>query len=140
MRPILAAALASVVLVTAYIALGGRDFGVAAPPDPCRARPALQSPGALGGAERIGLTALGRAACRLGVSRERLLLSLARNRRLPEGITHAQAAGAFRTSLSQTIDEEERTGRLGPSEAFLLRQAVNAVPVEQLLRLLLPGG
>lgn len=140
MRAILAAALVSVVLVTAYVALGGGGYDVASPPDPCATRPETQRDGAFATVERIGLGALGTGACRLGVTRERLLLSLARDRRLPDGVSSEEAADAFRDGLRETIDEEEQAGRLSAAEAFVLRQTVEVLPAEQLLRRLLGGG
>jgi hypothetical protein len=138
-KPVLAAALVAVVLACAYVALGGGDYHVAAAPDPCTSRPALARDGALAAAERIGVTALGEAACRLGVTRERLLLSLARDRRLPSGVPPERAADAFRAGLRTAIDEEASAGRLGAAEAFVLRQAVSTLPTEALLRQLFGG-
>jgi hypothetical protein len=139
MRAILAAALAAVVLACVYVALGGGAYDVAAAPDPCDARPATTGEGALAEAERVGVTALGAAACELGVPRERLLLSLARDRRLPDGVSTERAADAFRDGLRTAIDEEAAAGRLGAAEAFVLRQAVSVLPTEALLRQVFGG-
>ena len=133
MRTITAAALAAVVLVCVHLAAGGGDFAVAPPPAPCAERPAPERGGTLEAAERVGLVALGSAACELGISRERLLLSLARDRRLPGGIGSEQAAEAFRDGLGTALDAERDAGRLGETEALILRQAVELLPVEQLL-------
>ena len=133
MRAVTAAALAAVVLVCVHLAAGGGDFEVASPPEPCAHRPAPRQAGPLESAERLGLAALASAACDLGVTRERLLLSLTHDRALPDGITTADAAQAFRAGLATAIEEERAAGRLGEAQALILSRAVELLPVEQLL-------
>ena len=48
-------------------------------------------------------------------------------------MTTEQAAEAFRGGLRRGIDDEQAAGRLGDTEAVVLRQAVALLPVEQLL-------
>ena len=139
MRAVLAAALASVVLVGGYLLLGGGDYEPSKPPDPCRVSARSAAPGLTGTLERVGMNALAGAACDLHVSRERLVLALAGER--PLGIDEQRRTEAFRKGLREAIDEEERTGRIGATEAFLLRQAVAALPVDALLdRIFGKGG
>ena len=133
MRTIAAAALAAIVLVAVHLAAGGGAYEVADPPDPCADRQIVERDGTLETVERIGLRAVGVAACQLGVSREGLLLSLARDRRLPEGVDAEEAADAFRMGAGEAIADEQQAGRLGLAEALLLRQAVEVLPVDQLL-------
>ena len=140
MKAIVAAALASVVLVCVHLAAGGGDYDVAAPPDPCAAQAEAGRDGTLETVERVGLTALGAAACELGVSRERLLLSLARGRGLPDEVTSEQAADAFRAGLGRAVDAEQDAGRLSAGQAILLRQGIQLLPVERLVRGLFEGG
>lgn len=136
---VVASALASAALVLAYVGFGGGDFEPSAAPDPCtRAAPEAADGGVTGTVERLGLTALGVAACDLGVSRERLLLSLVGEAELE--VDRERRAGAFRAGLRAAIDEEERAGRLGGTEAFVLRQAVGFLPVDALLERFLSGG
>jgi len=136
---VLAAAVASGALLVAYVGLGGGDFEPTPPPAPCATRPAQSVDGGLTGtAERIGLTALNAAACDLGVPRERLLLGLAGEADLD--IDPQRRTEAFRTGLRAAIDAEQRAGRLGGTEAFLLRQAVNLLPVDALIERFFRGG
>ena len=136
---VLAAILASLALVLAHVGLGGGDFEPSAPPRACERQAAGSAgDGVTGAVERIGLTALGSAACDLGVSRERLLLGLAGEAELD--VDRERRTAAFRAGLQQAIDEEERAGRLGGTEAFVLRQAVGFLPIDALLDRLFAGG
>nr|MDQ5808150.1 hypothetical protein [Actinomycetota bacterium] len=90
-------------------------------------------------AERVGLNALNGAACELGVTRERLVLVLAGEVDAPPGLTEEERADAFRSGLHQAVDEEERADRLGGTEAFLLRGAIDVAPVDALLERVFGG-
>lgn len=138
-RAVAAAAVAAALLVGAYLALGGGGYDVAAPPDPCERSAAGGREGIAGAAERVGLNALNGAACELGVSRERLVLMLSGEVEPPDGLTEERRADAFRSGLRKAVDEEERAGRLGGAEAFLLRGAIDIAPVDALLERLFGG-
>ena len=128
-----AAAAAAIALVATYLALGGGDYDVARPADPC-SRPAPPArAGVLEGAQRVGLTALDSAACELGISRERLMLVLAGEVPPPPGVGRERREAAFRSGLREAIDAEERAGRLGATEALVLRTAIELAPVDALL-------
>ena len=131
MRALLASVLASVALVGAYVALGGGDYEPAPPPDPCAQTAVAGAEGAAGTLERVGLNALSGAACELGISRERLLLALSGERRV--AVDDERREEAFRAGLRQAVDEEERAGRLGGTQAFLIRTAIEALPVDAIL-------
>jgi hypothetical protein len=134
-----AAVLVSAALLAGYLALGGGDFEPAGPQPPCGRQAAESVDGGLTGtAERIGLNALNATACDLGIPRERLLLSLAGETELD--IDPQRRTDAFRGGLRTAIDAEERAGRLGGTQAFLLRQAVNFLPVDALIERLFRGG
>ena len=138
-RAVAVAAVAAIALVAVYAALGGAEYDVDSPPDPCtRSAPAVRE-GISGAAERVGLNALNGAACELGVSRERLVLMLSGEVGPPPGLTEDQRADAFRSGLRKAVDEEEREGRLGGAEAFLLRGAIDIAPVDALLERLFGG-
>jgi hypothetical protein len=135
---IAAAALASIALVLAYVGLGGGDFEPTPAPDPCGRSAQSVDEGVTGTAERVGLTALGEAACELGVTRERLLLGLAGEAEL--GVGREERTAAFRAGLQRAIDGEEQAGRLGGTEAFVLRQAVSFLPIDALLERFFRGA
>ena len=141
MRRALSASLAAAVaLVALYLALGGGRYDVASPPDPCGRTAAGQRVGVLGTAERVGINALNTAACELGVSRERLVLVLAGEVEPPPQLTEDARTDAFRAGLRRAVDEEERAGRLGGTEAVVLRGAIEFAPVEAVLERLFGGA
>ncbi len=136
-RALLAAALAALVLVGVYLAAGGGSYEVTEPADPCtRAAPPATGGGLERTAERLALTALDGAACDLGVSRERLVITLSRDRRLPTEDEERQE-DAVRAGLQRTIDAEQQAGRLGETQAQILRQLVAIAPIDAVLDQLL---
>lgn len=138
-RALLGSLAAAAALVAVYVALGGGGYDVDRPPDPCEPAPPATQEGLLGVAERVGIHALNGAACELDVSRERLMLVLAGEVEPPPGMTEERRTDAFRTGLREAIAVEERAGRLGSTEAAILRGAVDIAPVETLLERLFGG-
>jgi hypothetical protein len=140
-RGVLLAALASGILVAGYLALGGGGYEVGAPPDPCSDTGQPAGEGVGGTVERLALTSLDGAACELGVTRERLLLVLAGEVEAPPELEdERRRSDAFRAGLRRAVDAEAEAGRLGATEAFVLRQAIQFAPVEALLERLFGGG
>ena len=124
----LAALVVVAVLLGAYAAAGGTDYAeVQARTDPCRDRPAAGRPvppriEPL--TERVVLLGLDEAACRLRVSRERLVLALpvARDRRALAaelGISEAELAAALKAGLGRAVVRLDRAGRLPRASALL---------------------
>lgn len=138
MRGVVAAALVAIVLVGAYAALGGGRFEPHDPPDPCKARAVDGGSGLTGTLQRIGLEALSGTACQLGVSRERLVLSLSGRTRI--GVSDKRRTAAFRAGLLRALDAEERAGRIAGTQAFLVRQAIQVLPVDAILQSVFGGG
>jgi hypothetical protein len=132
MKALAAATLASLALIAGYVALGGGDFEPSRAPDACTLRTGGEGAGGIAGTlQRVGLTALAGAACDLGVSRERLLLALAGDESL--GVSSERRTQAFRAGLNRALDEEVAAGRIGESQAALLRQAIRFLPVDAVL-------
>ena len=132
------AAVVSAGVVGAYLALGGASYQPREVADPCAPRPAGQLPDGGGTLERIGLSALDGAACRLRVTREELALALAseaarRGFLTGHGITDAGLEDAVREGARRAIADEQRRGSLSGLEASLLGRAVDVVPVATLL-------
>ena len=101
------------------VAAGGGSFVPAEPADPCAARPIPPVPAQLEPvAERIVLLGLDDAACTLGISRERLVLSLADTETLPPGVP-----AAIKDGLRASVDRMDRQGRL-PKVSQLLPEAL----------------
>ena len=115
-------------LLGVYAAAGGTDYAeVQARADPCRARPGAGRPvppqiEPL--AERVVLLGLDETACRLRVSRERLVLALpvARDRRALAaelGISEGELAAALKAGLGRAVVRLDRAGRLPRASALL---------------------
>ena len=120
----LALPLIAVLLVAAVlgvqVAAGGGDYVPRRPADPCTARANPPIPARLEPvAERIVLLGLDNAACRLGISRERLVLALADTRSLDP-----DARGALKAGLRDAVDRLDREGRL-PRVSQLLPEALD---------------
>ena len=136
--PLIAVLLVAAVL-GAQVAAGGADFVPRRPADPCSPRAIPPIPARLEPvAERIVLLGLDSAACRLGVSRERLVLALADTRTLDP-----RAPAALKAGLLDAVDRLDREGRL-PKVSQLLPEALgqadlpgivdSALPTKPLLR------
>ena len=90
------------------VAAGGGRYLPRRPANPCTRRPIPPiQPQLEPVAEQIVLLGLDSAACRLGISRERLVLALADPRSLPP-----RAPGALKLGLLDAVDRLDREGRL----------------------------
>jgi hypothetical protein len=117
--PIVAVVLVFAVLGV-QVAAGGGSYVPRQPADPCVPRPIPPVPARLEPvAERVVLVGLDRAACRLGISRERLVLALADVRTLDPG-----APAALKAGLAEAVDELDRAGRL-PKVSQLLPEVLD---------------
>ena len=131
--------LASAGVVGAYLARGGASYQPREVADPCVPRPVGELRAAGGGTlQRIGLSALDGAACRLRVTREELALALATDKGRKafiarHRITDAGLEDAVRDGARRAIANERRLGSISSFEASLLDRAVGAVPVSTLL-------
>lgn len=125
--PALSAALVAGVLGV-QVAHGGGDFVPARTADPCVARAvAPVSQGIEGLSERLVLLGLDGAACRLGVSREGLVLHLA------EPGSRTDAVEALRGGLRDAVDRLDRDGEL-PKASALADEAVDAADLSGLVK------
>ena len=120
----LALPLIAVLLVVAVlgvqVAAGGGHYVPLRPANPCTPRPVPPIPAQLEPlAEQIVLLGLDSAACRLGISRERLVLALADARTLNPRTTAALTAG-----LRDAVNRLDREGRL-PKVSQLLPEALD---------------
>ena len=139
LRAVLVAAVIAAVLVGVYALAGGTDYAPAATPDPCTPRhwPNVSS---LSDAEtQVALSALGGAACTLGVSREELTLAFTDQTRLnafarKHGFSKSRIDDAARAGLNRAIDDGEHSGAINGVEAFLLRAAAAATPIDKLIQ------
>ena len=137
------AAAAAIGLVVAEFAAGAATVGEFEAVDPCTASPDTYSGGGLDGAvQRIALSTLNGAACELGTTRERLVLSLDPDSGYDdvewdeETLEQAMRAGAHRA-----IDDADERDSIPGFIASALHFLVDRAPVSWLAdRIPLPGS
>jgi hypothetical protein len=106
------------------LAAGGADFVPQRPADPCQDRERTGTDDLEALAETVVLTGLDEAACKLGVSRERLLLAVPSKKDRAELAQEAHTdqrgiARALKNGLRAGIDRLEKRGQL-PTASKLL--------------------
>jgi hypothetical protein len=117
--PLIAVLLVAAVLGV-QIAAGGTHYAPIRPANPCTPRPIAPVPAQLEPlAEQIVLLGLDDAACRLGISRERLVLALADARTVGP-----RTSAALKAGLGDAVDRLDREGRL-PKVSRLLPEALD---------------
>lgn len=105
---------AAVVLIVVELALGAVGFGRPTAADPCTAEPAFRGGGVDGEVQRFALSGLNGAACRLGTTREELVLSF-----VPAAGTKQvrwdkkTIEGALRAGFDKAFDDVEARGLAG---------------------------
>jgi hypothetical protein len=141
MKALAISAAAAAALVGLYLALGGASYAPAKVADPCVQRQ-IQKPQGLGEvAQQIVLSAIDGAACKLGVSREDVVLAFANRNRLmtfarEHHISQDRLEELVRAGLLRSVDDAENAGQLDPSVAGLLRGMVRRIPLGGFLDLL----
>jgi hypothetical protein len=141
MRAMAWSTVASVVLVGAYLALGGATYAPAQVADPCAPRDWREPKGVQEVAEQIVLSGIDGAACELGVSREAVVLAFASRDALERfarehEISQDDLGDLVRSGLLRAADDAERADRLDPRLGDLLRGLVRRVSIDRLLDLL----
>ena len=135
--PLVAVLLVAVVLGT-QVAAGGGRYVPRRPANPCAPRPVSAVPAQLQPlAEEIVLLGLDGTACRLGISRERLVLALAGT-----GSLDPRAPAALKAGLGDAVDRLDRKGRL-PKVSQLLPQALDQSSLPGIAKTIIeaiPGG
>ena len=129
-------------LIAAQFAAGARDVGQYVAENPCTAPPDTFPGGGLDGAvQRIALSALNGAACELGTTRERLVLSIDPDSGYADVTWDDETVEeALRVGARRAIDDADERDSLPGFVASILRVAVDHAPVGWLVeRLPLPG-
>ncbi|HKR99001.1 MAG TPA: hypothetical protein VJU79_05755 [Candidatus Dormibacteraeota bacterium] len=120
------------------VAAGGGHFVPLRPANPCTPRPVPAIPPQLDAlTEQIVLLGLDNAACRLGISRERLVLALGRPRSLDPA-----ASGALKAGLRDAVNRLDREHRL-PKVSQLLPQLLGQAQLPGIAKTIIeaiPGG
>jgi hypothetical protein len=103
--------------------------------NPCLPRPPFAEGGLSGTVQQVVLAGLDDAACKLGVSRESLVLAIGGSS--AGGRTHLQPAqidAAVRTGLLRSLDEAIRGGSVPAIARPFLEKLIRTVSIDQLVR------
>jgi hypothetical protein len=102
--------------------------------DPCAQRASFPGGGVDAAVQRVVLDGLDGAACKLGTSRERLVLALAGDagQRLPNA--QATIDSAVRAGLLRALDEAGKRDDVPAVLVPLLRRVVQSTPLDELIR------
>jgi hypothetical protein len=143
--PILVAAVLACALVGGYVALGGTSYEPTPVANPCAPRPHREPSGNDERLELVVLSAADAAACRLGVSREELVLALRSVDELDrlaakEGKSRDELEQALRDGLVQAVTKAQDEALIGGTTAGALRFAAEHLPLGLLLDLLRRGS
>ena len=135
--PLIAVGLVAAVLGI-QVAAGGTDYVPRKPADPCVPRPVPPiQPQMEAVAERVVLLGLDNAACKLGISRERLVLALSDPHSLDP-----RAPAALKAGMLDAVDRLDHEGRL-PKVSKLLPEALNQTNLPGIVKTLIgaiPNG
>ena len=131
---LMALLLAAVVLLGVERGKGALSYGSAKIENPCRFR-TFEGSGVDATVQRIVLDGLDGAACRLGVSREVLVLSLAGGGGFPHtNLDRASIDRGLRGAMLEEVDRAEKRGDVPGFLAPLLRRAIESAPLDALIR------
>ena len=141
----LVACVVAVALVATYVALGGTSYKPTPVANPCAPRPHRPATGTDERLELVVLAAADAAACRLGVSREELVLALRSTDELDqlaekEGKSRDELEDALRDGLVRAVGQAEDEDLIGGTTAGALRFAAEHLPLGLLLDLLRRGS
>lgn len=125
-------------LIAAYVALGGTSYEPTPVANPCAPRPARPAGDTGERLELVVLSAADAAACRLGVSREELVLALRSVDDLDrlaarEGRSRDKLEEALREGLVRAVAQAESEDLIGGQTASALRFAAEHLPLGLLL-------
>lgn len=135
----------AVALVATYVALGGTSYEPTPVANPCAPRPHREPSGTDERLQLVVLAAADAAACRLGVSREELVLALRSTDELDQlaakkGKSPDELEEALRDGLVRAVGQAEDEGLIGGTTAGGLRFAAEHLPLGLLLDLLRRGS
>ncbi len=135
-RPVLVLAalvLGAAILVVVELANGATGSVSPAIARPCQPRPPFTGGGLTGVVQRVVLEGLDGAACKLGTTREELVLSLSpstTSRRWDRKTIEV----AIRAGLNDAIDAERRQGNIPSFLVPTLHRLVEETPFDKLIR------
>lgn len=138
---VVVAVASALALVSAYAALGGLDYSPTPVADPCEPRPWRAPDGVAQSLEQIALSTADGVGCRLGTSREEVVLALAgvdelRQYARSNGLSDDLVQDAVRAGLIRAVDDAEAADAIGGTLADILRGAARRLPISFVLELI----
>jgi len=141
MRALAWSAGTAALLVAVYLALGGASYAPAKAADPCASRDWTEPDSLAEVGNQIILSALDGAACKIGVSREEIVLAFENENTLEafgreHRVSEDDLGDLARAGLERAIDDAEHAGAVTPTLADLIRGLVARIPARLLVDLL----
>jgi hypothetical protein len=131
---LLALLVAAAALVLVELGLNASGYGSTKLADPCHPR-TFPGGGIDATVQRIVLDGLSGAACKLGTSREELVLSLGTGGDYPPRRWDRHTIEvALRAGMLAAVDRAEERGDIPGLIAPLIRRAIESAPLDQLIR------
>ena len=128
MRVLLALFAAAAVLIVVELALGAAHAGEVHLADPCKPQEFTGS-----AVQRVLLDGLDGAACRLGISREALVLSVGSNSPFHTRWSKQKIEIALRAGMIRAVDEAVRRGDIPGFLAGPIRKLIRSAPIDKLV-------
>lgn len=131
---LIALLLAVATLLAVELGLGATGYGSTRLADPCHPK-TFPGSGVDATIQRVVLDGLSGAACRLGTTREELVLSLGSGGGYPPRRgSREKIEVALRAGMLAAVDAAEQRGEIPSPLAPLLRGAIRAASIDQLIR------
>lgn len=124
---------AAALLVAVELGEGALGYGSGKLANPCVER-TFSGGGFDAAVQRIVLDGLDGAACRLGTSREQLVLSIAGDTSMHVPASDARVYAAVRAGVLRALDDAAARGDVPGFAVPFLRRLVEQVPIDQLVR------
>jgi hypothetical protein len=125
--------LGAAALLAVELGLGATGYGSEKLADPCNPRTFVGT-GLDATIQQVVLDGLDGAACRLGTSREELVLSLGSGSAYPRRWDPHTVEAAVRAGMLAAVSNAENRGDIPGVIATLLRQTIDVLPLDQLIR------
>jgi hypothetical protein len=126
--------LSALTLVAVELGKGAASYGSFTLANPCHGR-TFPGSGVDAAIQRVVLDGLDGAACRLGTSREELVLSLGSGGGFPRRHwDRATIERAVRAGMLEAVDRAEQHGDVPSFLAPLAREAIRSAPLDQLIQ------
>jgi hypothetical protein len=116
------------VLVAVELGLGAAHAGDVHLANPCTAQNTKQD-----ALQRVILDGLDGAACRLHISREKLVLSIGSNSPFHTHWSKQQISDALRAGMLRSVDEAAQRGDIPSFLAGPIKSAIEHIPIEKLV-------